>query len=226
MLGSSHSCVATDGAPWYDGSMATVPRISLPPVPSDAIPDEPIYRLSVEQYHAMARAGILEEDAPVELLEGWLVQKMTKYPPHRAVARRARRALERLVPEEWSIETQDPITTGDSEPEPDIMLVRAEAADSQARHPDPAEIALVVEVADTSLRRDRGTKKRLYARARISVYWIINLVERQIEVYTDPTGPAKKPDYREQRIYGLSDEIPVLLDGLEIGRILVREVLL
>jgi Uma2 family endonuclease len=104
--------------------------------------------------------------------------------------------------------------------------VRAEAAGSQDRHPEPAEVALVVEVADTSLRRDRGTKKRLYARARIPVYWIVNLVERQIEVYTDPTGPAKKPDYGQQRVYGLAEEIPVLLDELEIGRILVREVLL
>jgi len=59
--------------------MATAQPISALPVPSDAIPDEPIYRLSVEQYHAIARAGILDEDAPVELLEGWLVQKMTKY---------------------------------------------------------------------------------------------------------------------------------------------------
>jgi Uma2 family endonuclease len=205
--------------------MATVQPISPPPAQSDAIPDEPIYRLSVEQYHAIAGAGILDEDAPVELLEGWLVQKMTKYPPHRAVARRTRRALERLVPEEWSVETQAPITTGDSEPEPDIMVVRAEAAGRQDRHPGPEDVALVVEVAETSLRRDCGTKKRLYARARIPIYWIVNLVQRRVEVYTDPSGPAKKPDYRQQHVYGSSDEIPVILDGREIGRIPVREIL-
>jgi Uma2 family endonuclease len=205
--------------------MATAQPISAPPVPSDAIPDEPIYRLSVEQYHAIARAGILDEDAPVELLEGWLVRKMTKHPPHRAVARRMRRALERLVSEEWSVETQDPITTGDSEPEPDIMVVRVEAAERQDRHPGPGDVALVVEVADTSLRRDRGTKKRLYARARVPIYWIVNLVQHRVEVYTDPTGPAKKPDYRQQHLYGPADEIPVILDGREIGRIPVGELL-
>ena len=205
--------------------MATVQPISPAPVPSDALPDEPIYRLSVEQYHAIARAGILDEDAPVELLEGWLVQKMTKYPLLRAAARRTRRALERLVPEEWSVETQDPITTVDSEPEPDIMVVRAEAADRQDRHPGPEDVALLIEVADTSLRRDRGTRKRLYARARIPIYWIVNLVQRRVEVYTDPTGPAKKPDYRQQHPYGPADEIPVVLDGREIGRLAVREIL-
>ena len=207
--------------------MTVTAQPAAPTVPDNSgIPEEPIYRLTVEQYHALGRCGILDEDAPVELLEGWLVQKMTKYPPHRAVARRARRALERLVSAEWSVETQDPITTTDSEPEPDIMIVRAEAAARTDRHPVPAEVALVVEVADTSLRRDRGTKKRLYARAGIVVYWIVNLVEGQIEAHTEPTGLAKKPDYRQRDVYKAGDEIPVVIDGVEIGRIPVSEILI
>src|SRR4051794_17419762 len=119
---------------------------------SSGIPEEPIYRLTVEQYHALARR------------------------------------------------------TADSEPEPDIMAVRAEAAEREDRHPEPSEVALVVEVAESSLRRDRGTKKRLYARAGIVVYWIVNLAERQIEVYTEPTGPVKKPEYRRRQDYGPADE--------------------
>src|SRR5436190_15644434 len=110
------------------GPEVTMSAIAQPiPTPTpegDAdIPDVPIYRLSVEQYHAMARAGILDEDAPAELLEGWLVQKMTKYPAHRVATHRVRRALERLVAVGWYVDSQEPITLPDSEPEPDVVVV-------------------------------------------------------------------------------------------------------
>jgi Uma2 family endonuclease len=190
-----------------------------------AVPDVPIYRLSVEQYHAMAEAGILTEDDPVELIEGWLVQKMTKHPPHTLATRRTRRALERLAPTGWIVDTQAPVTTADSEPEPDVAVFRGDDADYADRNPGPTDVALVVEVADTSLRTDQGNKKRLYARADIPIYWIVNLVERQIEVYTDPTGPAEKPDYSQRRDYGPADTIPLVLDSIEVGSLKVVDFL-
>ena len=70
-----------------------------------------------------------------------------------------------------------------------------------------------------------GMKKRVYARAGISVYWLVNLVKQQIEVYTEPMQSGKEPDYKQSRIYALNDTIPVVLDGVEIGQIAVREVL-
>src|SRR5947207_15981113 len=96
----------------------TAQLISPPRVgePDAAIPTEPIYRLSVAQYHAMADHGILDENDPVELLEGWLVQKMTKHPPHILVTLLVRQALERLFGEGWYINSQEPITTAESEP--------------------------------------------------------------------------------------------------------------
>jgi Putative restriction endonuclease len=190
-----------------------------------AIPTEPIYRLSVAQYHAMARHGILDDDAPVELLEGWLVQKMTKHPPHSIATRRTRRALESLLPAEWYADSQEPITLSHSEPEPDVLVARAEVANDPDRHPGPRDVGLVVEVADSTLRRDRSTKKRVYAGARIPVYWIVNLIDCRIEVYTDPTGPPARPDYREQQNYGPEERIPVVLGGVEIGRLPVRDLL-
>jgi Uma2 family endonuclease len=84
---------------------------------------------------------------------------------------------------------------------------------------------LVVEVADASIRDDRGLKKRLYARAGIAVYWIANLVDRQIEVYTDPTGPVDDPDYRQRHVYGPAVAIPVVLDGTAVGSVHVQELL-
>jgi Uma2 family endonuclease len=192
---------------------------------SAAIPTELIYRLSVEQYHAMADHGILGEDDPVELLEGWLVQKMTKHPPHSLCTRRTRRALERVLPTGWYVDSQEPITLADSEPEPDVLVIRGEIDDYPDRHPGPNEVPLVVEVAETSLRSDREMKQRVYARALIPVYWIANLIESKFEVYTDPTGPAEQPHYRQRQEFGPADEIPVVLDGVEVGRIPIGNML-
>ena len=190
-----------------------------------AVPPDVIWPLSVDQYHAMIHAGILTDDDPVELLEGWLVAKMPKNPPHRAVTRLIRQVLERLVPAEWYVDSQEPITTDDSEPEPDVVVVRGETRHYLDRHPGPHDVGLVIEVADTTLQRDRGFKKRLYARASIPVYWIVNLSDNQCEVYTEPSGPEPQPDYRQRQDYGASDVIPVVLAGVEVGRIAVQEFL-
>jgi Uma2 family endonuclease len=203
----------------------TAQPITRPGDHTDAIPDVPIYRLSVAQYHAMADAGILDEDAPVELLEGWLVQKMTKNPPHSVATTLVRRALEQILPRGWYVASQEPITTRDSEPEPDLMVVRGEPRDYLDRHPGPGDVALVIEVSDTSLRRDRSTKKRIYARGGLRIYWIVNLVERTIEVYMEPASGGRRPDYRQRRDYGPEDAVPVVLDGVEHGGLLLQELL-
>ena len=188
-------------------------------------PSHPIWRLSVDQYHEMIRAGILTDDDPIELLEGWLVPKMPKNPPHRITTRLTREALARILSAGWYVDTQEPITTADSEPEPDVVVVRGETRQYLDRHPGPGDVALVVEVSDATLQRDRGFKKRLYASASIPVYWIVNLIEKQCEVYTDPSGPTEGADYRHRQDYGLSDAVPLVLEGVEVGRIAVRELL-
>jgi Uma2 family endonuclease len=189
------------------------------------VPSEPIWRLSLEQYHAMIRAGILTDDDPVELLEGWLVPKMPKNPSHRAATRLTREALQRLTPAGWYVDAQEPITLEDSEPEPDVVLVRGETRDYLDRHPGPRDVALVVEVADATLLRDRTLKKRLYAAAGIAAYWIVNLPDGQVEFYADPTGPAEQPDYRRRQDYDRSGEVPVVIEGKEVGRLPVRDLL-
>src|SRR5438067_871409 len=107
--------------------------------PRDDIPDVPIYRLTVAQYHAMAEHGILTEDDPVELIEGWLVRKMTKHRPHSLCTRRTRRALERILPSDWYVDAQEPVTTANSEPEPDVAVIRGEAEDYPDRQPGAAD---------------------------------------------------------------------------------------
>jgi hypothetical protein len=140
----------------------TEPPLAVAP---ETAPDELVlWRLSLEQYHAMAQAGILTENDPVELLEGWLVYKMTNNPPHSVVTLLIQNALRPLLPEGWFLSSQEPITLANSEPEPDITIVRGTIPDYLTRHPGASDAALVVEVADSTLRVDRGFKKRIYAR--------------------------------------------------------------
>ena len=148
---------------------AVVPMVNQPVTVSTEL----IWRLSVEQYHAMIQAGILTEDDPVELLEGWLVTKMSKNPKHRVATRLVREALEKALPPGWYVDSQEPLTTADSEPEPEVMIVRGETRHYLDHHPGPQDIALVVEVADSSLQRDRTLKKQIYAAAGISLYWML-----------------------------------------------------
>ena len=123
------------------------------------IPTEPIWRMSVAQYHRLIRLGVLTDDDPIELLEGWLVQKMPKKPPHRVATGLLHEELTLLLARAqllngWHVASQEPLTTGDSEPEPDIAVVRGQLRDYLKRHPGPKDVALVVEVADATVRRE------------------------------------------------------------------------
>ena len=184
------------------------------------LPDD-VWRLSVEQYHKMIDAEILDEDDPVELLEGILVTKMAKHPPHRIATQLTRGSLEALTVPGWYADAQEPITLTTSEPEPDVTVVRGRRRQYLDHHPGAEDIGLVVEVADSSLARDRGLKKRTYANAGIPVYWIINLAERKVEVYSEPAAS----DYQQRQDYDADAEVPVVLDGQEVGRLAVRDLL-
>jgi Uma2 family endonuclease len=193
---------------------------STPPAPSP----EPVFRLSVQQYHAMIDAGVLTDDDPVELLEGILVFKMPKKPAHRAALRKLIKALEALVPPTYFVLSQEPITLSASEPEPDAAVVRGSDEDFAARHPGGSDVALVVEVADTTVARDRTIKLRTFAGASIPTYWLLNLVDRTIECYTQPEAT---PDsrYKSREVFNESDSIDVTLDGVSLGTIAVAQLL-
>ena len=193
--------------------------------PRAAYTDEPIFRLTVDQYHELIRSGKLTDDDPVELLEGILVFKMPKKTPHATATRMARRAIEPLLPQGWFYDSQEPMTLGDGEPEPDGVVVRGQIEDYAAAHPGPRDVAVVIEVADTSLERDRGIKLRSYARAGIAVYLIINLVERQIELFTEPDSAAQpQPTYRQRQVIR-TGVVSLNLPGVEVKHVSVNELL-
>jgi Uma2 family endonuclease len=189
------------------------------------VPMSPIWRLSVEQYHTMIECGVLTEDDPVELLEGWLIPKMPKNAPHVMANELTRDALAALLPEGWFLNAQQPITLANSEPEPDITIVLGSRRDYPDRLPYAADIALVVEVSDATLQRDREWKRRLYAEARIVRYWILSLLDQHLEVYTAPEGEGDDARYAQRTIYRPDDSAPVVIGEREVGRLRVKSLL-
>jgi Uma2 family endonuclease len=189
------------------------------------LPEAPIYRLSPEQYLAMGDAGILAEDEKVELLEGVIVEKMTQNPPHMVACSLLLRLLTRALPAGWFLAMQGPVATADSLPEPDAVVIRGAERDYLGRRWAASDAGLVVEVSDTTLAFDQGTKKRVYARASCPIYWIVNLVDRRIEVYTEPSGPADRPDYRNRKEFAPGESVPVVLDGALVGHLPVADLL-
>src|SRR5258708_2273209 len=140
----------------------------------------PLYLFTVEQYEKMVESGVLRSGERAELIEGVVIKKMPQDPPHAVVIEYTLDAIRPQLPTGWRLREQKPIRLGDSEPEPDIAIVRGPASRYEKRHPRPADIAAAIEVADSSLDYDREDKSSMYARAGIPIYWIINLVERQI----------------------------------------------
>jgi Uma2 family endonuclease len=125
----------------------------------------------------------------------------------------------------WCVRVQSAVTLADSEPEPDITLARGDARSYAAHHPAPPEIGALIEVADSTLAGDRTDKGRIYARASIPIYWIINLIDRQIEVYEQPSGPTPVPGFAKTTVYRMGDSIPFVLDGVTIATFAVNDLL-
>jgi Uma2 family endonuclease len=173
----------------------------------------------------MVHRGIIDEDDPVELLDGWIVEKMTKSPLHRTVTGLLREILQRVMPAGWFVDSQDPVTLAASEPEPDAVLVRGNRLDYLDRHPGPGDVALVAEVSDSGLSRDRILKKSIYAAAGIAVYWVVNLVDRRVEVYSGCTSSASGADYARCDCYAVGESVPLVVDGQTVAKIPVGEIL-
>ena len=182
-------------------------------------------RFSVSEYHKLIEIGVLTEDDNLELLEGYLVYKMARYPPHDASLQLTNDALTAVLPPNWRLRIQSAITLPESEPEPDIAVVRGDARTYTTRHPGQIDIGTLVEVSDSTLACDRIDKGRIYAHANITCYWIVNLVNRQIEVYTQPSGPVAAPAYAHQATYRPGDSVPLVLDGVTVATIPVNDIL-
>jgi hypothetical protein len=189
--------------------------------------DVPIYPLSVSQFEAMIRARIFPASARVELLAGVPVVQMTKNPPHNFTVHRLGDLLAALLAPDWIVRREMSVRLGRSwRPEPDLAVARGPDDRYRGSDPGATDLAALVEVADSSYPDpDRGLKWRGYAAARVPVYWVVNLGDRLIEVYTNPAGRGKAARYRDAATFGPGANVPVVVDGRERGRVVVNEIL-
>ncbi len=181
-----------------------------------------LYRLTVQQFDRMILDGTIADADRVELVEGLLVTKMGRNRPHVQAGNKGFWTLARVLAPGWHVRKEDPLVVSEwSKPEPDLAVVRGEVADYDNRDVTAADVAMVVKIADSSLSADRDDMARVYAGGGIPVYWVVNLVDRQIEVHTGP-GPA---GYAVTNVFRLNQDIVIVIDGVEVGRIAVAEMM-
>lgn len=178
------------------------------------------HKLDVRDYYRMGEAGIFEPGERVELIEGEIIDMAPIGSEHSGTVNALIGKLAVAVGDRAMVTAQSPVRLSDiSEPQPDFMLLKPRADFYRSEHPVPAEVLLLVEVADSSLRFDRTVKLPLYARHKVPEVWIVNIGDGVVEVYRNPKDDAYLATTRATR-----DEVlePALLPGL---RIAVTEIL-
>ncbi len=163
-----------------------------------------IHHWSIADYHQMIEARVLDEDDRVELLEGKIICMSPQCPFHAASVQRSSRLLFKLFSDRAEIRVQLPVILGnDSEPEPDIAVVRFDADEYSFRHPEASDIYLLIEVADCTISKDRKQKAHIYGKNQVLEYWILDLQGRQVYVFRQPEDGS----YREELILNSDDSL-------------------
>ncbi|MBD1925532.1 Uma2 family endonuclease [Trichocoleus sp. FACHB-90] len=168
-------------------------------------------RFTLDEYHRLGELGFFSPDDRVELIRGEIIQMPTKKTPHSVCNTRLWKELFKLVEERAELRVQEPIILpSDSEPQPDLVISRNSSDDYLSSHPSPADVLMVMEISDSTLRYDQTTKLSLYAEDGISDYWIFNLIENCLEIYSEPYQDMQgKFSYRLKRI-ALPNEVVAL----------------
>jgi Uma2 family endonuclease len=142
---------------------------------------------TVDEYHRMGEAGIFGEDDRIELIEGEIVEMSPIGSPHAARVKRLNRLLVRRLGTRAIVQVQDPVVLSRmSEPQPDLAVLKPRTDFYAARHPEPADTLLIIEVADSSRTFDRAVKAPLYARAGIVELWVVDVIDEVVEAYRTP----------------------------------------
>ena len=158
-------------------------------VPEVRLPSPQKRKFTVAEYYRMAEAGILKPEERVELIEGEIIVMPPIGPGHADSVNQLNEVLARYAPGRYRVSIQNPVHLDDgAEPEPDVALLRLRPEGYGAAHPTPADVLLIVEVADSTLAYDREVKAQIYGRAGVVETWVRNLPEDCIERFTEP-GP-------------------------------------
>jgi len=181
-------------------------------------------RWSVAKYQRLFEVGVLTTQDRVELVDGHILIKDPEGPPDVIALDRVRTALASL-PGNWWVRTQQTVVLAESQVEPDFVVCQAHPQAYLTHYPAGRETGLMIEVADSSLLRDQRDKTRIYARADIPLYWIINLVDRRVEVYAQPSGPTAVPAYGAFQMFQPGDDLPLVLDGATVASVPAADLL-
>lgn len=181
-------------------------------------------RFTLDEYHKLAELGFFHEDDRIELINGEIIEMVSKGTAHETCLRNLWKELPKLVGDRATLQSQAPIVIPPkSEPEPDFALVQNRDDNYLSGHPQPADVLLVMEVSDSSLDYDQDVKIPLYAQAGISDYWIFNLFDNYLECYSEPHQNSKgKYGYLNKRIILPNQVIalPCFADlSLDLGKI-------
>lgn len=178
------------------------------------------YLFTIDEYRLMGEMGILTRKQPVELLNGEIIEMSPIKSLHSGTVKLLNRVLGEILGKDFIISIQDPVELNQySEPEPDVAVLKFREDAYTKSHPKPPEVLLIIEVADTSLEKDREVKLPIYAASGIRECWIVNLREQQIEVYTEPSEKG----YADIHIYRKGDLIQTqLVPNLPVAGILLE----
>jgi Uma2 family endonuclease len=175
------------------------------------------HRFSVEEYHRMAGAGLFGDDDRVELVEGEIIDMAPIGSRHAACVDRLNRLLVSRLGERAIVRVQSPVRLSDlSEPQPDVAVLAPRRDFYAGAHPGPADVLVVVEVADTTVAWDRGVKVPLYARAGVAEVWLVDLAGETVEVSRQPGAGG----YGESHRAGRGDRLEVMGAGIGVDEIL------
>jgi Uma2 family endonuclease len=203
--------------------MSTLASMPTQPAGPIRIP-RPLYRMSLEQYESLIATGFFTKHDDVHLINGYVVNRMAESPEHGAVCDVIRRTMEviLLAVAGWHARGQNglKIPSQVSIPRPDLAIVRGDWRDYLNRYPESKDTALVAEVSVSSLDEDRAMAD-IYAAGGVPVYWIVNVDDGQVEVYSDP-GPS---GYQSHEVLAPGHVLSVMVNGVEVGEIPVADIL-
>jgi Uma2 family endonuclease len=160
-------------------------------------------RFTIAEYHRLIELGFFAEDNRFELIRGIVTHRVAKTSKHSACRTKLMRELFKLIAEQAILGFQSPVNLPpESEPEPDLVIIKNRADDYLDAHPISEDILLLIEIADSSLKYNQEEKLPLYAEADISDYWIFNLVDNYLESYSEPYQASQgKFGYRRKLIF-------------------------
>ncbi len=193
-----------------------------PPIETTA--EEALYLFSTEEFYRLLESEFFPREARLGLWDGRIYEKMSKTQAHAVAGNKVTRFLVRALPDGWFVGGENPVTVSPSRaPLPDLVVLRGEPDDYGKGRPTADDVGLIVELSVSSLKFDKGTKLAAYASAGMPVYWVLDLVDNLVLVYSEPIAAESR--YASMATFKPGDSFPLILDGVQVALISTSDLL-